>query len=199
MSVLVSLWRLNHYKQAPWSSWSILYSRRRPKNRARSPMLCFDTATYEMLREQRDEQLKARQLHQHQIWQHVQDRLAEQNRILEEEKAKTGKEKKNDKISSTTVSSSGSTTTTTTTVTSTGTTSVKRSIRWGLQNNMIKKFDKNQPITLVNVPALDKKPTKSALKVRTTRTIQKSHAKPTTDTKASMNSIPVRKQAVDFF
>ncbi|KAF9387214.1 hypothetical protein CPB97_002798 [Podila verticillata] len=207
MTVLVSLWRLSHYKQAPWSSWSILYSRRRPKNRARSPMICFDTATYEMLRKQQEEELKARQLHQHQIWQHVQDRLAEQNRLVEEEekqqrKGENSNGKKNKKSAAASASNGSSSSST---VGSDGSispefspTKPKRSIRWGLQNNMIKKFDKTQPITLVNVPAVDKRPTKSALKIRTHHSANNPRPKPT-DTKANTNGIPARKHAVDFF
>ncbi|KAG0264629.1 hypothetical protein BG011_006475 [Mortierella polycephala] len=171
MSTLVSLWRLSHYKQAPCSSWSILYSQqRRPKRRSRSPMICFDTATYELLKKQQEEELMKKQIHRHQIWQHVQDRLAEQNKILEQEMPQSKKSKKQqlkaevamDGISTTT---SGSSTTA----------SPKRSIRWGLQNNMTKRFDKTVPLTLVPVPAIDKRPTKSALKVRTTHTIQNHH------------------------
>ncbi|KAG0094988.1 hypothetical protein BGZ93_006464 [Podila epicladia] len=210
MTVLVSLWRLSHYKQAPWSSWSILYSRRRPKNRSRSPMICFDTATYEMLRKQQEEELKKRQLHQHQIWQHVQDRLAEQNKILEEEEKQQGKgvnrNGKKNKLAgaaSSTANGSSSSSTVVSDVSVSPESSpakAKRSIRWGLQNNMIKKFDKTQPITLVNVPAVDKRPTKSALKIRTHHSINNPHHKPT-DTKANNNTngTPARKHAVDFF
>lgn len=59
-------------------------------------------------------------------------------------------------------------------------------------------FDKTQPITLVNVPAVDKRPTKSALKIRTHHSVNNPHHKPT-DTKANTNSTPARKHAVDFF
>ncbi|KAF9199044.1 hypothetical protein BGZ49_010886, partial [Haplosporangium sp. Z 27] len=48
--------------------------------------LDFDTKAYEILKEQQEEDTKVKQMHQHHIWQHVQDRLAEQNKILEEEK-----------------------------------------------------------------------------------------------------------------
>lgn len=59
-------------------------------------------------------------------------------------------------------------------------------------------FDKTQPITLVNVPAVDKRPTKSALKIRTHHSVNNPHRKPT-DTKTNTNGIAARKHAVDFF
>ncbi|KAI8602971.1 hypothetical protein EDD21DRAFT_370381 [Dissophora ornata] len=254
LTFLVSLWRLNHFKQAPWSSWSILYSQRRPK-RSKAPMLCFDTPTYDSLVKQREEELKKKQLHQHQIWQHVQDRLAEQNRLLEEEEEEqvltkvnglvqgkqqgvSGKKSKKQQKDATMAAVSVSITatgvaaadlalpllspTSSSTITSGSgspeTTPIKRSIRWGLQNNMTKKFDKTSPITLVDVPAFDKRPTKSALKVRTAHVIQKGHhhhknpsnkTASTTATKAAAqiaiaaaantNGPPARKQAMDFF
>lgn len=110
--------------------------------------ISFDTATYEMLRKQQEEELKKRQLHQHQIWQHVQDRLAEQNKILEEEenkqrKGETSKGKKNKKAGAASSAANGSPPSST--VGSDASISpesspikAKRSIRWGLQNNMIK-------------------------------------------------------------
>ncbi|KAF9192395.1 hypothetical protein BGZ50_008525 [Haplosporangium sp. Z 11] len=133
-------------------------------------MICFDTPIYELLKKQQEEELMKKQIHRHQIWQHVQDRLAEQNKILEQEMPQSKKSKKQqlkaevamDGISTTT---SGSSTTA----------SPKRSIRWGLQNNTTKRFDKTVPLTLVPVPAVDKRPIKSALKVRTTHTIQNHH------------------------
>ncbi|GJJ75629.1 hypothetical protein EMPS_07987 [Entomortierella parvispora] len=200
MAALVSLWKLSHYRQAPWSTWSILYSQRRPKNRSRSPMICFDTKTYELLRKQQDEQLKAKQLHQHQIWQHVQDRLAEQNKALEKELAKAdGK-----KVSSTKAVNG----TTDAAASAAASAAVKRSIKWNLEKNITKRFDKNLPITLVPIPAVDTRPVKSALKVRTHHTIHNPHHKngvkgsPSSDTKKSATaSTPAkgRKQASDFF
>ncbi|KAI1295956.1 hypothetical protein EDD11_007685 [Mortierella claussenii] len=261
LSSLTSLWRLSHYKQAPWSSWSILYSRPRFR-RSRSPMLVFDTDTYQILKEHQEQELKRKQIHQHHIWQHVQDRLAEQNRILEEEKAQaaetsslsssSGEKSKNQKkgqeagargkqetvaVSTTMNLDEGdlpslSPTSSSSTVTSgsgspeTTSAPLKRSIRWGLQNNMVKKFDKTSPITLVTVPAVDKLPSKSALKIRTAHTIQRKttavnrSGKPmatstttatTTTTTATTTAItpknntsnkrepPARKRAVDFF
>lgn len=100
-----------------------------------------------MLRKQQEEELKARQIHQHQIWQHVQDRLAEQNRLMEEEekqhrKGENSNGKKNKKSAATPASNGSSSSST---VGSDGSISPefspakpKRSIRWGLQNNMIK-------------------------------------------------------------
>lgn len=100
-----------------------------------------------MLRKQQEEELKARQLHQHQIWQHVQDRLTEQNRLMEEEekqqrKGENSNGKKNKKSAATSASNGSSSSST---VGSDGSISPesspakpKRSIRWGLQNNMIK-------------------------------------------------------------
>ncbi|KAG0309365.1 hypothetical protein BGZ98_003160 [Dissophora globulifera] len=231
MSSLVSLWRLGHYKQAPWSTWSILFSQRRPK-RSKSPMLCFDTPTYEMLRKQRDEELERKQRHQHQIWQHVQERLAEQQRILDEEENLPAKQKGiaiTPLTTSTTTTVQGlvspvlSTTSSATLSSGSGSgspdsTPTKRSIRWGLQNNMIK----------LDVPSVDTRPVKSALKVRTVNTIQKDQhqknklkihraggasAKPATTMtaatiakasagtadNATAEAIPARKHAVDFF
>ncbi|KAF9166901.1 hypothetical protein BGX21_004558 [Mortierella sp. AD011] len=238
LSSLVSLWRLSHYKQAPLSTWSILYSRRRPR-RSRGPILCFDTKTYEILRQQREDDFKKKQLHQHQIWQHVQDRLAEQNRILEQEKTGKAKTKAqgNEELQFPSVktaikinvsdlaspdlsptSSYSSSPTITSGSCSPELNPTKRSIRWGLHNNMTKRFDKTSPITLVTVPATDKLPGKSALKVRTAHTIQKQPPKSTkttatttttttttitttstANTAAPNNNHPPRKRAVDFF
>ncbi|KAF9279336.1 hypothetical protein BGZ68_007973 [Mortierella alpina] len=224
LASLVGLWRLSHYRQAPWSSWSILYSPRRPNRRTRSEMISFDTTTYEALRKQQEDLLKKKQLHQHQIWQHVQDRLAEHNKVLEQEKAekqqtelqeksKKGKGAPADKddTPSPIVSTASSST-----VTSAGgspevTSPTKRSIRWGLQNNMTRRFDKTVPITLVPVPAVDKRPTKSALKVRTPPAINKPRGKrvtsititkkSSTDTNSQTapGTTSIRKHAVDFF
>ncbi|KAF9542372.1 hypothetical protein EC957_002107 [Mortierella hygrophila] len=230
MSSLVSLWRLSHYRQAPLSSWTMLYTQRRPKRK--SPMICFDTKMYKLLREQQAEDIKKKQAHQHQIWQHVQDRLAEHNQILEQEKAEESKktrrqqqkeaveaaatmdEEDNEDTAAPVITEDDSSTVTSSASTSPeATPAKKRSIRWGLQNNQTKRFDKTLPITLVKVPSVDTRPTKSALKVRTPHTIQSNnkqqHAskKPsttiTTDTKKSRSayssSVPVRKHAVDFF
>jgi len=86
----------------------------------------FDTKTYELLRKQQDEQLKAKQLHQHQIWQHVQDRLAEQNKALEKESGKTtGKKVSSTKaVNGTSVAAASAVT--------------KRSIKWNLEKNITK-------------------------------------------------------------
>ncbi|KAG0358765.1 hypothetical protein BC939DRAFT_461285 [Gamsiella multidivaricata] len=229
LASLISLWRLSHYKQAPWSTWSILYSQRRPR-RSRAPMLCFDTPTYKLLKQQQEEDLQKKQMHQHHIWKHVQDRLTEQNEILEQEKVQKsaqGKKSKNQqkRASGVTVSTdmdtSGSSpvlspTSSSSTVTSDSgspknTTPIKRSITWRLQNNTVKRFDKTSPITLVSVPAVDKRPVKSALKVRTSQTIQKTTAtkttttttttttKSNTNTKNASAAGLARKHAVDFF
>ncbi|KAF9899274.1 hypothetical protein BX616_003127 [Lobosporangium transversale] len=225
MASLVSLWRLSHYKQAPWSSWSILFSPPRVR-RSRPRILELDSEFYDEIMGQREEILKQKQLQRHQIWKHVQDRVAEQNRILEEEKAqekqqpqqpgqqqqqqgaqkKKGKNKqpRNDPLTTASITAMEidpsllSPTSSSSTVTSgsgSPDSSPKRSIRWGLHNNMIKKFDKTRPITLVAIPALDKRPVKSALKVRTEHTIQKttityqpSKAKDTKGTKDTKNA-----------
>ncbi|KAF9151905.1 hypothetical protein BG015_006077 [Linnemannia schmuckeri] len=230
MSSLVSLWRLSHYRQAPLSSWTMLYTQRRPKRK--SPMICFDTKMYKLLREQQAEDMKKKQAHQHQIWQHVQDRLAEHNQILEQEKAEESKkarrqqqkeaveaaatmdEEDNEDTAAPIITDEDSSTVTSSASTSPESTPAKkRSIRWGLQNNQTKRFDKTLPITLVKVPSVDTRPTKSALKIRTPHTIQNNHKqqhaskKPspsaTTDTKqpssASSTPVSVRKHAVDFF
>ncbi|KAG0295846.1 hypothetical protein BGZ96_010859 [Linnemannia gamsii] len=233
MSSLVSLWRLSHYRQAPLSSWTMLYTQRRPKRK--SPMICFDTKMYKLLREQQAEDMMKKQAHQHQIWQHVQDRLAEHNQILEQEKAEESKKTRRQQqkkvveaaatmdeednedtaapIISTGVDEDSSTVTSSASTSPEATPAKKRSIRWGLQNNQTKRFDKMLPITLVKVPSVDTRPTKSALKVRTPHSIQnhkqQQHAskKPSsttsTDTKksSSASSTPasVRKHAVDFF
>ncbi|KAF9105984.1 hypothetical protein BGX29_010856 [Mortierella sp. GBA35] len=241
MSSLVSLWRLSHYRQAPFSSWSMLYSKRRPKKR--HPMICFDTRTYNILREEQDDAMKKKQVHQHQIWQHVQDRLAEHNRILEQERAEESKagrrqqqkvavdsaatmdEEDNEDTRAPIVSGglgvgdcdyddAESSTVTSSASSSPDTTSKrKQTIRWGLQNNQTRRFDKTLPITLVKVPSVDTRPAKSALKVRTHHTILSSHTQKqiaskksstatttTTDTKsASSTSASIRKSAMDFF
>ncbi|KAH7060225.1 hypothetical protein BKA57DRAFT_446626 [Linnemannia elongata] len=229
MSSLVSLWRLSHYRQAPLSSWTMLYTQRRPKRK--SPMICFDTKMYKLLREQQAEDMKKKQAHQHQIWQHVQDRLAEHNQILEQEKAEESKkarrqqqkevveaaatmdEEDNEDTAAPIITEDDSSTVTSSASTSPESTPAKkRSIRWGLQNNQTKRFDKTLPITLVKVPSVDTRPTKSALKVRTLHTIQsnkqqhaskKSSTTTNTDTKkspsASSTPVSVRKHAVDFF
>ncbi|KAG0273024.1 hypothetical protein BGZ95_011168 [Linnemannia exigua] len=236
MASLVSLWRLNHFRQAPLSSWTMLYSQRRPKRK--SPMICFDTKMYKLLREQQDEEMKKKQVHQHQIWQHVQDRLAEHNQILEQEKAEESKKARRQQqkeaveaaatmdeednedtaapiISAAMVDEDSSTVTSSASSSPDATPAKKRSIRWGLQNNQTKRFDKTLPITLVKVPSVDTRPSKSALKVRTSHTIQNNnnkqqqHAskKPSkiNDTKASSSAsssktpVPARKHAVDFF
>ncbi|KAF8945919.1 hypothetical protein BGZ47_001746 [Haplosporangium gracile] len=230
MSSLVSLWRLSHYRQTPLSSWTMLYTQRRPKRR--SPMICFDTKMYKLLREQQAEDMKKKQAHQHQIWQHVQDRLAEHNQILEQEKAEESKkarrqqqkeaveaaatmdEEDNEDTAAPIITEEDSSTVTSSASTSPESTSAKkRSIRWGLQNNQTRRFDKTLPITLVKVPSVDTRPTKSALKARTPHTIQNNHKqqhaskKPAsnaaTDTKksssASSTPVFVRKHAVDFF
>ncbi|KAF9927894.1 hypothetical protein FBU30_002781 [Linnemannia zychae] len=235
MSSLVSLWRLSHYRQAPLSSWTMLYTPRRPKRK--SPMICFDTKMYKLLREQQEEELKKKQAHQHQIWQHVQDRLAEHNKILEQERAEESKrsrrqnqkeavnaaatmdEEDNEDTSAPIIApgaklgeSDSSTVTSSSSSPDTTSPPKKRSIRWGLQNNQTKRFDKTSPITLVKVPSVDTRPSKSALKVRTPNTIQNTPKQPqnatkkslssNTDTKTSSSashSIPARKHAVDFF
>ncbi|KAG0380371.1 MAG: hypothetical protein J3R72DRAFT_460400 [Linnemannia gamsii] len=235
MASLVSLWRLNHFRQAPLSSWTMLYSQRRPKRK--SPMICFDTKMYKLLREQQDEEMKKKQAHQHQIWQHVQDRLSEHNQILEQEKAEESKKSRRQQqkeaveaaatmdeednedtaapiISAPMVDEDSSTVTSSASSSPDTTPAKKRSIRWGLQNNQTKRFDKTLPITLVKVPSVDTRPTKSALKVRTPHAIQNNkkqqqHAskKPskTNDTKASSSAssskapVSARKHAVDFF
>ncbi|KAF9902438.1 hypothetical protein EC991_004953 [Linnemannia zychae] len=238
MSSLVSLWRLNHYRQAPLSSWTMLYTQRRPKRK--SPMICFDTKMYKLLREQQDEEMKKKQAHQHQIWQHVQDRLAEHNQILEQEKAEESKkarrqqqkkaveaaatmdEEDNEDTAAPIISAGAGLDEDSSTVTSSASSSPdttpakKRSIRWGLQNNQTKRFDKTLPITLVKVPSVHTRPAKSALKVRTPHTIQNNSSKQqqqhaskkpskTTDTKASTSAssskapVSARKHAVDFF
>ncbi|KAG0347196.1 hypothetical protein BG004_008235 [Podila humilis] len=190
-------------------------------------MICFDTTTYEMLRKQQEEELLARQLHQHQMWKHVQDRLAEQNKILEEEEKNFKKNKtltkkngiavlpnNNSTGSGSASSSSSKTGTSTGSSTPESLSSTKRSIRWGLQNNMTKKFDKNQPLALENVPAMDKRPTKSALKIRmklpTKSTDTKAQAAAvaattpeqtatTTTTTPPTTKFPERMRAVSFF
>ncbi|KAG0215411.1 hypothetical protein BGX28_010116 [Mortierella sp. GBA30] len=183
--------------------------------------MCFDTATYDLLRDQQEQLLKKKQQHQHQIWQHVQDRLAEHNKVLEQEKAQekhmpvqgtkaTKKQKSSRSLKEDEISSSASSSTVTSASGSPETASpTKRSIRWGLQNNTTKRFDKTIPITLVPVPAVDKRPTKSALKVRTPHTIRSSHTssiatataatKHKSDTNTQSSTIPIRKHAVDFF
>ncbi|KAG0215597.1 hypothetical protein BGX31_000814 [Mortierella sp. GBA43] len=129
-------------------------------------MYCYDTTTYQWLVEQRNAALKAKQLHQHKIWQHVQDRLAEQNEIIEEEVLEMAGAQ----------GISGSDTTDndedTTLPDSSQLTPRKRTIRWGLQNNTTKRFEKTSPITLVTIPAFDKRPIKGVLKIRTESTIQ---------------------------
>ncbi|KAF9973518.1 hypothetical protein BGZ73_003260 [Actinomortierella ambigua] len=70
----------------------------------------------------------------------------------------------------------------------------KRSIRWGLQNNTIRRFDKNIPLQDVKLPPMDRRPTKSALKVRTPNGIQKPAA-----STAGSKFFPPRKTAADFF
>ncbi|KAF9111034.1 hypothetical protein BGX27_005495 [Mortierella sp. AM989] len=204
----------------------------------------FDTTTYNILRQQQDEDFRKKQFHQHQIWQHVQDRLAEQNKILEQEKVKQPKtQSKGNQLlhispaealeESTamevtvsdiaspdlSISSSSSSSTVTSGSCSPELNPTKRSIRWGLQNNMIKRFDKTSPITLVTVPAIDKRPSKSALKVRTSNIIQKQSFKTTKTTTTTTttttatttstnntktanntkNGFPSRKRAADFF
>ncbi|KAF9572753.1 hypothetical protein EC968_009481 [Mortierella alpina] len=223
LSSLVGLWRLSHYRQAPWSSWSILYSQRRPNRRSRSEMISFDTTTYEALRKQQEDLLKKKQLHQHQIWKHVQDRLAEHNKVLEQEKAEKqqaelqGKKSKKgkgaaaskDDVPSPVVSTASSSTVTSASGSPEITSPTKRSIRWGLQNNMTRRFDKTVPITLVPVPAVDKRPTKSALKVKTNPAIQKyqdrkaaimaSILRMDTKSQPASGTTSIRKHAVDFF
>ncbi|KAF9349396.1 hypothetical protein BGX26_012293 [Mortierella sp. AD094] len=198
--------------------------------------LDFDTRTYDILRQQQEDDFKKKQLHQHQIWQHVQDRLAEQNKILEQEKTGKAKAKAqgNEELQLppavtaiktgvsdlaspdlSPTSSSSSSPTITSGSCSPELNPTKRSIRWGLHNNMTKRFDKTSPITLVTVPAIDKLPSKSALKVRTAHTIQKQSSKTTkttttittttntttstANTTAPSNSHPPRKRAADFF
>jgi membrane protein involved in colicin uptake len=117
---------------------------------------------YKLLREQQDEEMKKKQAHQHQIWQHVQDRLAEHNQILEREKAEESKkarrqqqkeaveaaatmdEEDNEDTASPIVSAGAGADEDSSTVTSSAgsspdtTPAKKRSIRWGLQNNQTK-------------------------------------------------------------
>ncbi|KAG0043604.1 hypothetical protein BGZ83_011218 [Gryganskiella cystojenkinii] len=199
MGALVSLWKLSHYRQAPFSSWSILYSSPRPKDTRRSPMICFETKTYELLKKQQEEELKAKKLHQHKMWQHVQDRLAEQNKALLEQEGKeitaASGRKSNSKTGTNGTSEAAAA-------------AKKRSIKWSLDKNITKSFDKNMPITLVPIPAVDKRPAKSALKVRTPHVIHKGHNTSHSDTKKSTtgssaasaaSSKAGRKHASDFF
>lgn len=51
MSSLVSLWRLSHHRQAPLSSWTMLYTQRRPKRKSPmiwlvNPFTAFSSASY---------------------------------------------------------------------------------------------------------------------------------------------------------
>lgn len=173
MAALVALWKLSHYKQAPWSTWSILYSQPRPKRSGSSPMIwygngriwrrltgendlvgnslgtnrhftvlflllsnSFDTKTYQLLRKQQDEELKAKQIHQHQIWQHVQDRLAEQNKALleqaaaEEEEVGKTQEKKTKNSQKNKAGTNGTS--------GVAVAAKKRSIKWNLEKNITK-------------------------------------------------------------
>jgi membrane protein involved in colicin uptake len=118
---------------------------------------------YKLLREQQAEDMKKKQAHQHQIWQHVQDRLAEHNQILEQEKAEESKkarrqqqkevveaaatmdEEDNEDTAAPIISTGGadedSSTVTSSASTSPETTPAKkRAIRWGLQNNQTKRM-----------------------------------------------------------
>ncbi|KAG0254042.1 hypothetical protein DFQ27_007077 [Actinomortierella ambigua] len=70
----------------------------------------------------------------------------------------------------------------------------KRSIRWGLQNNTVRRFDKDIPLKDVRLPPVDRRPTKSALKVRTPNGIQKAGS-----ATAGSKYYPPRKTAADFF
>ncbi|KAG0244673.1 hypothetical protein BGW41_006912 [Actinomortierella wolfii] len=171
----------------------------------------FDTEMYEKLVKLQEEERRQQQLRQHRIWQHVQERVAQQQKLLEEEEA----------AAAAAAAASTSTPSTTNGDTnaavqalfadlnaelSSSTTSSKvpalkdpstfqkhkRSIRWSLQNNTIRRFDKNMPLQNVKLPPTDSRPAKSALKVRTPNGIQKPSA---TDSKY----FPPRKTAVDFF
>lgn len=118
----------------------------------------FDTKMYKLLREQQAEDMKKKQAHQHQIWQHVQDRLAEHNQILEQEKAEESKkarrqqqkqaveaaatmdEEDNEDTAAPIITEDDSSTVTSSASTSPeATPAKKRSIRWGLQNNQTKR------------------------------------------------------------
>ncbi|KAF9577305.1 hypothetical protein BGW38_007577 [Lunasporangiospora selenospora] len=48
-------------------------------------MFCLDSQAFEVVTKTQEQQLEARQLHRQRIRQHVQERLAEQNNVVEQD------------------------------------------------------------------------------------------------------------------